>query len=54
MFKFEIICLTSLRFFRNLVLAPPSLQTEAVRGSTPDLKVADESGDMVFTLKLSC
>lgn len=53
MFKSEIICLTSLRFFRNLVLAPPNLQTEAVCGSTWDLKVAEKSEDL-FTLKLFC
>lgn len=58
MFKSEIICLTSLGFFRNLVLAPPpSLQTDAVRGNTPDLKVVDESGDMVslsnYSVKLN-
>lgn len=51
MFNSEITCLNSLRFFRNLVPSPPGFQTKAVRGSTPDLKVDEASGDLVFILK---
>lgn len=51
MLNSEIICLNSLRFYRNLFLSPPAFQTNAVRGSTPGLKEAKESGDLVFILK---